>query len=169
MRILLFLLLPLFLTAQERDISLNASYGAFGVVLDTFNAPVGPGFELGASVAYNGFIAIGNVKRGYVGTKSNTHTYNVIQAGLGGTHNVFYFAATLDYMVLAKQLETKTNGGAIGMSLRFGADLPITDKIGLFGVVSLGVNRLHTFMYTGLGASYHFPYDNTAQPEAFYR
>lgn len=168
MRILLFLLLPLFSLAQS-DVSVYGNVGAFGVVLDTFNAPVGPGAELGVQISNGGFIGHGALRRGYVGSEAEITSYNLIQAGLGGTHSVFFFSLSADYLMIAKQGENKSNGGAIGASLRVGADIPISERFGIFGVFNLGVNRLHTYTYAGIGASYHFPFDMTAKPESFFK
>lgn len=163
-----FLLFVSFLNAQKLDVAVYGNGGAFGVVLDTFNAPLGPGFELGTQVSYNDFIAFGSVRRGVIGTKANKSTYGLIQAGLGGNYQVFFFSLSLDYMILDKRLEERTNRGGIGAGLRFGVDIPITEQIGFFGITSLGVNRMHTHMYVAGGVSYHFPFDMTARPSSFY-
>lgn len=167
------LLLPLFLllsfsAKSQVDIGVFANTGPFGVVLDTFSAPVGLGYGLGTQISFEDFIANAGVRRGTVGTRSQKSTYTVLSAGLGGTYEVFYFGLSLDYMMLSKQAEIKTNGGGIGVGLRFGVDVPITEQIGFFGTVNLGTNRMHTHMYIAGGVSYHFPFDLTSRPSSFY-
>lgn len=168
--IIIFLLLGIGLcaAAQERDLSLFGNLAAFGVVLDTFAAPVGPGAELGVQVAHDGFFGHGSVRRSYVGQGQQRTSYNMIQAGLGGTHSVFFFSATLDYMMINRKGESRSNGGALGAGIRFGVDIPVLERLGLFGVVNLGVNRLHTYTYLGLGASYHFPWDPSGVKASFF-
>ena len=164
--ILLFLF-PFTIQSQTLDVGLFGNVGAFGIVLDTFQAPLGPGFEGGVQVAFDDFMAHASFRRGIVGTKSQKSRYGLAQAGLGGTYEVFYFSLALDYMILDKRLEERTNIGAIGASLRFGVDIPVTDRIGLFGVANLGTNRLHTYAYFSGGVSYHFNWDTTTK-SSFY-